>query len=302
MAGELLAAGSRTLAKERRHLREPLHERDHVHAVAFGADDRVADTRQPHVRQHRHALGAEPVADGPHHRAHAAQGRLLLGVQRQVASEQRVRCRRTRSSLHPGDERVWLLGFRWTRRYHRAHARRIRVRPRDRRQRDQLAAPRWSSALERREAVEPVRQPRQPARHHVLQHRHAGAAGPGHRQAAEARGRHARSRMVQGDVGHARRRHAARADGRARTSRSAWRVPESVGPCARPHPARGRALAPFRRLLPELAADDGSADLHDPERARRAPPRGSHDHRLHVRPRRGGGRARASRQGAVCGS
>ena len=152
------------------------------------------------------------------------------------------------------------------------------------------------------QAVEPVRQPREPARHHVLQHRRSRAEGPGHGQTAEASGPRARSRALSRDVGSC---PWPPTPARGRWTRRAVRAAHGEflkvwDSRARPH-SRSRksggggsttsTSTRMRTMDLQIAAA--------PERARRARPHRSDHRRLHLRSRRDGGRARPSRQRPV---
>ena len=111
----------------------------------------------------------------------------------------------------------------------------------------QLAAHQGAAAERRRQAVVHVHELREPARHHVLQHRRAGRERAGHRQAAPARRPRAGACALQGDVGRADSRQPAPAVRCAGPTERACRVRPYLGLHPGRHPARGCALEALRR-------------------------------------------------------
>ena len=293
-----VAAGPRAAAAEGRDLHQPSMPGDHVHVVALGDPDRPADRRQRHVREPRHAVDEEPVARTSDHRPHAAQGRLLHRLQGQVASEPRVRHQVGRA-VHDAEHgevrlrRQFLAG-----RPDRPHAGRLQLRPHHRRQRDQLAAHQGPAAGRRRQAVVHVRELRQSARHHVLQHRRARRERPGHRQAPPACRPRARARALQGELGRAGPGQPAPAVRCAGPAQGARRVRPRLGLYPGQRAARGRALEALQRLLRQLHPQRRPLARGAAGRAAGAATRREHHHRLHLRPRRDGRRPRPARQGA----
>ena len=152
----------------------------------------------------------------------------------------------------------------------------------------------------RRQAVVHVRELRQSARHHVLQHRCAGREGPGHRQAPPARRPRARACALQGDVGRAGPGQPAPAVRRAgparrRTASSTTSGTTSSATC------RSRTRAGSASTTTTSTASATST-----VRSRRCSPSSQalrldreHDRGLHLRPRRDGRRPRPARQGTV---
>ncbi len=299
LARKAAPPGTRAPAAHRRDVPASLLSGGDVHVVARRADDRPPDRRQRHVRERRRTVGQAAFSGHPDRGSHAPQGRLLHGIQGQVASQQGFREHRSRSPVHHGDGRARVLRLRVARRRPRPRARRLQVRPHDRRQCGVVAAQQGAAARRRGQAVVALREPGEPARHHVPEHRCAWRERAGHRATDDARDTRARSPGLHGHVGSPAAEEPLPAVRRAGAAAGAWRIRQGVGVHARPDSPGAGALAALQRLLHQLHSCRRCAIAGDPRRARRAWALPEHDRRVHLRPRRDGRRPRPSREGCV---